>query len=1130
MNSFYEEAIFMSGIRKTTQDSNRYPLKCKLRELTIFLLALGFCTQFLFSQSTASLRTSVTDASGSVVVAAEVVATNVDTNETFTGKTNGDGYFVFSPIPRGTYDVVVSATAFASAKTKGLILETGQDRLLTVKLQPASVKEIVEVTASPVTLETESASQGAVIPGDSIVELPLNQRRYTDLTLLVPGATSPLGSVSGAATAQDVIVNGLRIRANDFLLDGADNNSPAHIGGLSSNVINPPPDALTEFHLETSNFDAQYGLAVGAVIDVSIKSGTNQIHGSAWEFNRDTSLAAPTWANNYYGQPKSQLTYNQPGFTLGGPIVKDKLFVFGDYQYFGSTSDATSVSTVPLSQNLTGNFSNLTFPLMNPAGGTFPQNMIPSQDIDLLAQKTISLLPAPNSPGTPNSTGRPVNNYIASTPTFSHTNQFDIRGDYVLSSKNRIFARYSYSDYQTASVPVFPKSAALGLYPNGENPEHLGNKQLAVGWTRVISNTLVNDARFVRSGQAEDVTNSNQGTAVSSSFGFQDVDPSLDDNLPNFFINNYLGPSYTTIGPGYWNPQYHHPWSYDLADNISIVRGKHQLKVGAEYKIKQDNWLDIEFRTEGFTFAGTYTGDQLADALLGLPYSINAQTQMVAHERQQIWGGYVQDQWKVRPNLTIDAGLRYDYYTPYYGVGGHANVRFDFPSQQLVMAPGGQPLVLGARSGNKYAMNPDYTNWSPRIGVAYQISNRIALHSHFGMFYDAQDVHGTTPDQLLNPPNTYQRTQNAVGDTPPVQVSQPFPSGFLNIASIPTENLNLEVFPANSYSSRVLQWNVALQYQLSKDSLVELAYVGNNGSRFDTVFAGNNAPWGLDGTVQANRNYPAWGAMDTLEKNGGSDYNALQAKFEKRGRNWTGITSFTYASAIDNTESTTVPGGNPVEVVNLTPNGPVPDLNRERAFASDFTRLHFTSATTWNLPFGRGQRFGGNVGHGLDWAIGGWQVSYILTAQSGLPVNVTMDAVGADPTTGQQYSFYQQQGGGAIRPNRVTNIRPNSNVSPRVNPNDFLNPNAFALQPLNTPGNTARNVAWGPTYIDLDMSIQKAFVVRENYNFMLRFEAFNALNHTNFLNPNGDWSGGAFGQITGANPNRQVQLAARFNF
>jgi Carboxypeptidase regulatory-like domain len=1120
----------MFGIRKSKNHFDNFPMHGRLWIFSLIAAMFALCQISVLAQSTGTIRTSVVDPAGNVVVGADVSATQAETNVTFTAKTNSDGYAVFTSIPPGSYEITVTSPSFGSLKTTGVLLETGQERLVPVKLQAASVKETVQVTADAVALQTEDASQGAVIPGSSIVELPLNQRRYTDLTLLVPGATSPLGNVNGAATAQDVIVNGLRIRANDFLLDGTDNNSPAHIGGLSSNVINPPPDALTQFHLETSNFDAEYGLAVGAVIDVSIKSGTNQLHGSAWEFNRNTIFAAPSWANNHFDQPKSELTYNQPGFTLGGPILKNKLFIFGDYQYFGSNSSATTISTVPLPQNLTGDFSNLTSPLINPAGGFFPGNIIPPNDIDPLAQKTVSLLPAPNAPSTPNSSGRPVNNYIGNTPTSVHTNQMDVRGDYDLNAANRFFARYSYSDNQTSTPSVYPKSP-LGYYPNGQGSTHLGNNQIALGWTKVFSTAVLNDVRFVRSGQAEDVTNSNQGTGVSSGFGFQGVDPSLDKNLPNFFINNYLGPSYTTIGPGYWNPQYHHPWSYDISDNISIVKGKHFFKFGAEYKIKQDNWVDIEFQTENFTFAGTYTGDPLADAILGLPYSIGAQTQMVAHERQRILGGYAQDQWKILPNVTIDAGLRYDYYTPYYGVEGHNNVRFDFPSQQLVMAPGGQSLVLGARySGNQYAMNPDFTNWSPRIGIAYQISPRIAIHSHFGLFYDAQDVHGTTPDALLNPPNTYQRSQNAVGNTPPVEVSQPFPTGFLDIASIPSSSLNLEVYPANSYSSRVLQWNVALQYQLSKDSTVEVAYVGNSGSRFDTIFAGNNAPWGLDGTVQSNRNYPNWGAMDTLEKNGSSDYNAMQAKFEKRSNTWTNITSFTYASAIDNTESTTVPGGNPVEVVNLTSAGPQPDLHRERAFASDFTRLHFTSATTWNLPFGRGARFGSNAGTGLNQLIGGWQFSYILTAQSGLPVNVTMDFVGADPTTGQAYSFYQQQGGGALRPDRVGNSNPNSHISPNKDPNSFLNATAFALQPLNTPGDAARNVAWGPTYIDLDSSLQKDFIVKEKYNFMIRVEAFNILNHTNFLAPNSDWSGGAFGQITGANPNRQLQMAARFRF
>jgi hypothetical protein len=273
--------------------------------------------------------------------------------------------------------------------------------------------------------------------------------------------------------------------------------------------------------------------------------------------------------------------------------------------------------------------------------------------------------------------------------------------------------------------------------------------------------------------------------------------------------------------------------------------------------------------------------------------------------------------------------------------------------------------------------------------------------------------------------------------------------------------------------------------------------------------------------------------MDMIYKGGQSHYNGLQTKYEKRGSTWTSIDSFTWASAMGNSESTTVPGGNPVQIVNVAPNYPVPDLSKEWAFMSDFTRLHFTSATAWNLPFGKGQRFGSDASGPLNGLIDGWQFTYILTAQSGLPVQVTLAGTGSDPTntTGTGfYSFFANQGGGTIRPNRVPGSRTNSGISPRKNPNAFLNANAYSLQTLNTPGDAARNSAWGPTYIDLDSAIQKSIPIKERYKVLFRFEAFNALNHTNFSQPNGTWGGGAFGSISGANANRQVQMAAKFVF
>jgi Carboxypeptidase regulatory-like domain len=1151
--------------REATGNSNRR-ISPFLKAIALLSLVFACTPHCLLGQATASLRIAVTDSKGAVVPGASVKASQDGTGRVFEQTTNAEGNAVLTPIPEGNYQVEVSSAGFAAVVTKGLQVDVGQDRLLNIVLKIANVNQTVEISAAAITLETEDAAQATVMPSEMIEDMPLNQRQFSALTLLAPGATNPTGQVSGAATSQDVIVNGLRIRANDFLLDGADNNAPSQIGGLSSNVINPPPDALTEFRFETSNFDAEYGTAIGAVLNVSIKSGTNQFHGDAWEFNRNTVFTAPTWADNEFNVPKTPLNYNLVGGTLGGPVIKDKLFAFGDFQYFGSNSSSTSITTVPLPANIAGDFSNLTYTLIDPYTGLpFPTvngkiNQIPAGEMNTLGQKILSEYPSPNTPGSFNSSGQPANNYKSSDAIRVTTKQADLRLDYQLSRKDSFFLRYSYSDNWTFDQAVLPLSSAAGVYPNGDNNDQLENRQQTFGWTRVLSSSMVNDLRLVHSAQQENNHNSNDGSSSSSSFGFQGVLPGLDSNLPLITLSPfqafgiysyYYFPDYDSLGPGLWNPQYHHPWGYTLADDFSLIKGNHVIKFGPNYKIKQDNYVDIELRTEGMNYSGQYTadpatgapGEPVADLLLGLPASIGAQNNYVAHQRQQIWGGYGQDQWRVTPKLTLQVGLRYDYYTPYYGVEGHGNVRFDFPSNTLLMAPGGLPVSsaasLGAKlASNKYAMKPDYNDWSPRVGFALQAANRFAIHGNFGLFFDSQDIHGTTPNVMLNPPNTYQTVQNETfplsnGWTPPMIASGPFPPNFLNLATIPTSELSLEVFPASFPAQKVIQYNFSLQYQVSKDSTYEMAYVGNLGSKLDAVFEGNNAPWGVNGGIQANVNYPNWGPMDMLTKDGNSHYNALQTKFEKRGSTWMDITSLTWASGMDNTESTTVPGGNPVQIVNVTAAGPVPDLGKEWAFASDFTRLHFTSSTAWNLPFGRGQRFGSRASGVLDGLINGWQFSYILTAQSGLPVNVTLSGTGSDPTntTGTGfYSFYNNQGGGTIRPNRVPNSHTNSGISPRKNPNAFLNANAYSLQPLNTPGDAARNSAWGPTYIDLDSAVQKSISLNERYKMLFRFEAFNALNHTNFSQPNGTWGGGAFGAITSANPNRQVQMAAKFVF
>jgi hypothetical protein len=1094
---------------------------CQRLRLTgkILLVLLLLCYFLpLYGQETGTLRVLVTDTSGAVVPGSEVRAVNVDTNESFNSLTNASGYVVFTPIPHGTYTVTVSNSGFTTVRINSVAIDVAQDRQMPVQLTVAAVSSTVEVSAAAAALQTEEASLGALVTGEHIVALPLAQRRYTDLAFLVPGASE---SVSfNPLSGTNVLVNGTRSRGNNFLLDGFNNNASGHINNTGTYVISPPPDALTEFKVQTNNFAAEYGMAIGAVINVSIKSGTNQFHGSAWEFNRDTIFAANSWASNSVGAPKQELKWNQPGGTFGGPIIKNKLFFFSDFEAFHQVMESSAIaSAVPTAAMHTGDFSSLTTVLTNPSTNVpFPLNKIPGSSIDPLGQKIVNLYPNPNTAGVVGAGGRPANNYAATIPATDTAYRTDLRVDYNLSTKNHFFGRYGYNT-------DFRNNAQILGAATGNNLFHLRNQQGSVAWTRQVASNTINELRFSYNNQAYDADNTNQGQNVSSSFGFKGVPAHLDGNIPQMAITNYQA-----LGVANWTPQYHNPWSYEGSNTLSIVKGVHVLKMGGSYRIKQDNWVDIKFRTLGYSFQGRFTGDGVADVLLGLPQTVSGENFMVAHERQQIWTGFFQDQWKASPRLTLELGLRYEYYTPYYGVGGNTNIGLDFATGQLLIAPGGQALVYGASAAkNKYGMSVDRNNFAPRMGFAYQVNNRVVLRSGFGVFYDAQDNHGTTPDSILNPPNIYPVTLQRIGNGPsPLPLSEPVPSNLLDLSTIPSSNLSLEIFPQTFVASKIYQWNTTVQYQVTSDSTMEVAYVGNRATALDVAFNADNAAWGLNGTIAANRRYPQWQGIDAISQNGYSNYNALQAKFEKRGKFWSTLTSFTWASSINTTETSTALGGNTSQIIIQTPAGPEPDENGERGFAASLSRLRLTSATTWDIPIGRKQRFVSNIGRALDLFIGGWRTSYILTTRSGLPVNVTLGATGVDPNTGKAYAFLSNEGGGIIRPNRIGS--PNTGISPQTNRYNFLNPAAFQLQPIDTPGNAARNSSWGPSSLNLDLGLSKRIVVTERNAVELRFEAFNALNHVNFANPAAVWGVSGFGVITSAAAPRQIQMAVKYAF
>jgi hypothetical protein len=414
------------------------------------------------------------------------------------------------------------------------------------------------------------------------------------------------------------------------------------------------------------------------------------------------------------------------------------------------------------------------------------------------------------------------------------------------------------------------------------------------------------------------------------------------------------------------------------------------------------------------------------------------------------------------------------------------------------------------------------------------VSSKLVVRSGFGIFFNGQDFHGTSGGNLLfAPPNVYSLSLTRVGLTgpPPVILSQPIPANFLDTSSILASNISIQTRPVDRLTGRVYQWNTAIQLATSKSSNLELAYVGNTADDLDSAFNPNQVPWGQDGSVIANRRFQQWRSFSALEYTGKSHYNALQAKFEKRiTTSWYNLTSYTYACGLADVAYFGSSGGG-TQYYDFSK--AVPDPIFEPAFNEQLSRQRLAVTNVWKLPLGRGARFGGQIPKALNVLIGGWQTQFILTTRSGLPVNVTLPTTGVDPTTNKSFSFFSSQGGGQIRPNIVGD--PNTGISPETDRSAFLNLKAFSLQPINTPGNAARNVAWGPSAFDVDGGITKRFSIGERNSFDFRLELFNLMNHVNFGQPASTWGSANFGLITTAangalgNP-RQIQMALRFAF
>jgi hypothetical protein len=1076
---------------------------------------------------TGSIVGVVRDPSGAAIAGATVVLKNNATGVTRTVNTNDDGSYQFAAVSPGTYSVQANAQSFESAVSTHIQIDVQSRPAIdfTLKVGPAS--EVVEVTSITPVLQTQSADVGGVVQAEQINDLPLNGRRYSDLALLEAGIQR--NQVNTNNTAPDRFSsNGNLETQNYFSLDGIDNNSGStNLQESSVQVIQPPPDALQEFRIQTRTYSAEFGTAAGAVINASVKSGTNSFHGDAWEFLRNSSLDANSYFNNLNGVPRGHFTQNQYGATIGGPILKNKTFFFADFQLFSSRKATTVQSNVPTPLMKTGNFSELPQTLSDSPvagqGGCVAANVISPGCLDTTATQLVALFPDPNIPsqvameGIPGSwTGAPNYQFQYSVPKDTHS--FDVRIDHALNDRNHLFGRYSEyiisnQDPPWTSDPV----AGNGDFATAYN---IHERSVAIAWDDTLSSSLLNELRF---GFNRDYAHSDPiglqlGTSLADQFGLTGIPVGANTaGIPPIEINGL-----TRIGTSPWRPQFQISQVWQILDNLSWLKGNHSFKFGYEFRRTSDNFLDIRAPQGELGINGIYTAAGsfgLPDFLLGDVDSVTFVTPTVVHNYTNGNSIYGQDTWRVRKDLTVTFGLRYELYSPLLN---RQNQLSNFSPDN-----GGELVTADANASgwyNRSLIHPDKNNFAPRVGFSYHPWERIVFRGGFGIFYQQGVRIGSESILALNPPSviSYSLGQSLGSTTPIFQLQDGFPISDFTSTTVSLPQLQIRAQDPNQRTGYVEQGSFGPQFEITNNLSLDVSYVGNFARKMNRLRDGNQGIF--TGTFDSSGNpidtYPyanlnttdssASGSHAFLElatNDGNADYNALLVSLRHRyahgmayGISYTW--SHNISDYVDNLTGTAEPQNSY-------------DYAAERGDSMFDVRQRFVGFLTYELPVGRGKKYLSQGGV-ASYILGGWQANTIVTAQTG--ATIQLFAPDSSLSGGTHLS----------RPDCIGDGRAGASDDPRTGL--WLNPDAFAQPALGTFGNCGVGRYHGPGFTNADISLFKIFPIKERMRVEFRTEFFNAFNHANFSNP-GSFFPFGFGIISSTiGDPREIQFGLKFYF
>jgi hypothetical protein len=1100
------------------------------RIVRFFLLTFALLiSTALFAQiDTGSIVGIVTDSSGAAIKGATVTLTNTGTGVTRVATTNDDGGYQFAALIPGIYSVKASAAGFDATVRTNIEIDVQSRPAIDFSLKVGQSKEVVEVTSVTPVLQTESADVGGVVQKEQINDLPLNGRRYSDLALLEAGIQR--NQVNQNNTAPDRFSsNGNLETQNYFSLDGIDNNSGStNLQESSVQVIQPPPDALQEFRIQTRTYSSEFGTSAGAIVNASIKSGSNQFHGDLWEYLRNASFDANTYFNVQNGTPRGQFTQNQYGATIGGPIFKNKTFFFADFQIFTKRKATSVQSTVPTPLMKAGNFTELNDQKVtlndSPVagqGGCLTGKVLDPTCIDPTSAQLIALFPVPNIPsevaneGVAGSfTGAPNYTFQYSIP--NDTKSFDVRIDHTLNGKNNLFGRYSQYIIKNQDAPwTSDPVAGNGNFATAYN---IHERSVALSWNKTMRSTLLNELRF---GFNRDYAHSDPiglklGTSLAPDFGLSGIPVGPNSaGIPPIEINGLV-----RLGSSPWRPQFQISQVWQILDNLSWLKGNHSFKFGYEYRHWSNNFLDIRAPQGEIAVNGIYTaggGFGLPDFLLGDVDSVNFVTPTVVHNYTNGHSFYGQDTWRARRDLTVTFGLRYELFSPLLN---HQDQLSNFSP-----ANGGELVTVAPNASGWFErslIHPDRNDFAPRLGFSYHPFERVVFRGGYGVFYQHGVRIGSESILALNPPAvfSYSLGQSQGSTTPVFQMQNGFPQ--FSSTTVDLTQLQIRAQDPNQRTSYVEQVSFGPELQLAQNLSLDLSYVGNFARKMNRLRDGNQGIFtgNFDGSGNAIDIYPfanlntsnssQTGNHSFLElatNDGNSNYNALLVSLRRRFAQGVSYgVSYTWshniADYVDNLTGTAFPQNSY-------------NYGAERGDSMFDVRQRFVGFLTYEVPVGKGKKYF-NQGGVANAILGGWQVNTIVTKQTGATIALS----------GPDRSF--SGGVHASRPDCLGDGRAGASDDPRTGL--WLNPAAFATAASGQFGNCPVGRYHGPGFTNVDLSLFKSFPIRESMRFEFRAEAFNAFNHANFSNPGGDVSGG-FGIIsnTVGDP-REFQFALKFYF